>query len=78
MKFMYPQIDLKKTGEKIKALRIAKNLSVSDLQSHFGFDSPQAIYKWQWGESLPTVDNLIILALLFEVKIEDILVITTI
>ena len=78
MKFNYPQIDLKKTGENIKRLRKQKNLSVSDLQSYFGFDSPQAIYKWQWGESLPSIDNLIILALVFEVKIEDILVITTI
>lgn len=78
MQYKYPQIDLKKTGENIKRLRKLKNLSVSDLQSHFGFESPQAIYKWQWGESLPTVDNLVLLAMLFEVKIEDILVITNI
>ncbi|NMA05190.1 MAG: helix-turn-helix transcriptional regulator [Acholeplasmataceae bacterium] len=78
MHYKYPQIDLKKTGENIKRLRKLKNLSVSDLQSYFGFESPQAIYKWQWGESLPTVDNLVVLAMLFEVKIEDILVITNI
>lgn len=75
MNLTYPQIDLKKTGDNIKRLRKAKNLSVSDLQQHFGFESPQAIYKWQWGETLPTIDNLIILAMVFDVRIEDILVI---
>jgi hypothetical protein len=42
----------------------------------FGFNSPQAIYKWQNGAALPTVDNLIVLAALFNVLIDDILVTT--
>lgn len=57
MNFSYPVINLEKTGQKIKKLREAKNLSVRDLQEILGFESPQAIYKWQWGESLPTLDN---------------------
>ena len=40
-----------------------------------GFESPQAIYKWQWGQSLPTLDNLVVLAKVFECPIHDILVI---
>ncbi|HPX71935.1 MAG TPA: helix-turn-helix transcriptional regulator [Acholeplasmataceae bacterium] len=76
MNFSYPVINLEKTGQKIKKLREAKNLSVRDLQEILGFESPQAIYKWQWGESLPTLDNLVILAKIFECKIEDILVIS--
>ena len=51
-------------------------LSVHDLQMVFGFNSPQAIYKWQNGAALPTVDNLIVLAALFDVLIDDILVTT--
>ena len=42
----------------------------------FCFISPQAIYKWQNGTALPTVDNLIVLAALFDVLIDDILVTT--
>jgi len=42
----------------------------------FGFNSPQAIYKWQNGTALPTVDNLIVLAALLNVRIDDILVTT--
>ena len=48
--------------------------TVRDLQKTFGFSTPQAIYKWQRGTALPTVDNLIVLALVFGVTIEDILI----
>lgn len=55
-------------------LRKAAGLTVHDLQMVFGFNSPQAIYKWQNGAALPTVDNLIVLAALLHVRIDDILV----
>ncbi|MGI6781722.1 MAG: helix-turn-helix domain-containing protein [Acholeplasmataceae bacterium] len=76
MSFTYPVINLEKTGKNIKRLREEKNLTVRDLQEVLGFESPQAIYKWQWGESLPTIDNLVILAKIFGCQIHDILVIT--
>ncbi len=72
--FTYPTIDLKATGKNIVRLRKEKNFSVRDLQEYFGFESPQAIYKWQWGESLPTVDNLYALSILFNVSMNSILV----
>jgi len=49
-------------------------LTVKDLQDAFGFGTPQAIYKWQQGLALPTIDNLVVLAALLGVKIDDILV----
>lgn len=69
-----PTIDLRMTGHNITKLRKAAGLSVHDLQMAFGFNSPQAIYKWQNGAALPTVDNLIVLAALLHVRIDDILV----
>ena len=71
-----PTVDLAQTGANIANLRKAAGLSVHDLQMVFGFNSPQAIYKWQNGAALPTVDNLIVLAALFNVLIDDILVTT--
>ena len=71
-----PVIDLARTGANIVNLRKAVGLSVHDLQVVFGFNSPQAIYKWQNGTALPTVDNLIVLAALLHVRIDDILVTT--
>ena len=72
---MLPVIDLVKTGNTIKALMVKNNISVSKLQDILGFTSPQAIYKWFWGQSLPSVDNLVILSRILNVSIEDILVI---
>ncbi|MGL6199679.1 MAG: helix-turn-helix domain-containing protein [Lachnospiraceae bacterium] len=72
-----PTIDMVKTGQNIADLRKQKGLSVKDLQLIFGFETPQAIYKWQQGTALPTVDNLVILAAIFQVTIDDILVMTS-
>ena len=70
-----PTVDLAQTGANIVNLRKAAGLSVADIQMVFGFTSPPAIYKWQNGAALPTVDNLIVLAALFHVRIDDILVV---
>ncbi|MBO4360413.1 MAG: helix-turn-helix transcriptional regulator [Eubacteriaceae bacterium] len=70
-----PVIDMAATGINITRLRVCAGLSVRDLQDIFGFATPQAIYKWQRGIALPTVDNLVILAAVFGTAIDDILVV---
>ena len=70
----FPVINLKSTGSNIESCRREAGLSVRDLQDYFGFEYPQAIYKWQHGECLPTVDNLLALSRILEVKMEDLLV----
>lgn len=67
-------IDPVATGANIVRLRKERGLTVRDLQAYFGFEEPQAIYKWQRGQSLPTVDNLYALGALLEVSMDDILV----
>ena len=69
-----PVINMQKTGENIRSLRISAGLSVRDLQQIFGFSAPQAIYKWESGASLPTVDNPVILSSVLHVKVDRILV----
>lgn len=73
--FTIPTIDMVKTGQNIRNLRIQAGLSVKDLQDIFGFSTPQALYKWQHGTALPTIDNMVVLAAVFGVKVDDILVI---
>ena len=70
----FPVIDLRQTGTNIARLRQARGLSVRDLQRYFGFEEPVAIYKWQRGQSLPTVDNLFALSALLGVSMNEILV----
>ena len=70
-----PVINMVATGQNITRLRKQSGLSVANLQQIFGFTTPQAIYKWQRGTALPTVDNLVILAAVFNTNINNILVI---
>ena len=69
-----PSIDLTATGIRITQLRQQTGLTVQDLQNIFGFSTPQAIYKWQRGVSLPTVDNLVVLAAVFGTTVDAIIV----
>ena len=68
-------IDMEETGNNIIRLRERNGLTVKDIQNIFGFATPQATYKWQHGSALPTVDNLVVLAFLFQVPMDEILVI---
>jgi len=74
----FPVINMSATGANIQKLRKSSGYTVADLQNYFGFDAPQAIYKWQRGETLPSTDNLLALGYLFEVPIEKILIFQTI
>lgn len=67
-------IDVKATGLNIRKLRQQRGLTVKDVQAYFGFEMPQAVYHWEAGLNLPSVDNLYLLAGLLGVKIDDILV----
>ena len=69
-----PVIDMIGTGQNIARLRKQAGLTVRDLQDVFGFATPQAIYKWQQGVALPTIDNLVVLAAILQVRLDDILV----
>ena len=72
-----PVIDMIRTGQNIGRLRKQAGLSVRNLQDIFGFATPQAIYKWQQGAALPTIDNLVVLAAVLQVRVDDILVTDT-
>lgn len=58
---LIPCVDMKLTGQNITMLREQRGLSVRDLQNLLGFATPQSIYKWQRGETIPTIENLVAL-----------------
>lgn len=70
-----PTIDMAATGRNIMRLREAAGLTVKDLQDIFGFTTPQAIYKWQQGTAMPTIDNLVALSSVLGVPMDEIIVI---
>ena len=66
-------IDMKMTGKRIAALREERGISVRELQRMLGMGTPQAIYKWQRGETLPELENLAALARALGVSMDEIL-----
>ena len=73
-----PVIDVKATGNNIKNIIRSKDFKISDVQTRCGFNPPQAIFKWMCGDAVPTIDNLIILADMFDVTIDKIIIVTRI
>lgn len=71
-----PVIDARATGENINRMRKASGLSTAEMQDILGFTNRNAIYKWFRGVNLPTLDNLVILAALFDVNVSDIIVVS--
>lgn len=69
-----PKIDMDATGLNIRSRRIRNNYKVVDIQDIFDFNTPQAIYKWESGRSIPTIENLLTLSMIFGCRIEDLIV----
>ena len=72
-----PFVNTVATGKNIDMLRTRAGMSVREMQMVFGFATPQAIYKWIHGTAMPTIDNLVILAALLGVTMDEIVVVDT-
>ena len=70
---MIINIDMRETGQRITELRKEKLLSSMELAEEMHV-TPQAVYHWEYGRSMPSIDNLLHLARFFEVSMEEIIV----
>lgn len=70
-----PVVNMEATGRNIESLMRARGLSVRDLQEILEFQTTYAVYKWIYGKSLPTVDNLFRLAVIFDVPVDSIIIV---
>lgn len=69
------QINMEATGNNIARMRKQKGITIRQIQEEMGFNTPQAIYKWQNGTTLPSLENLVVLAEMFETTIAEIVVV---
>lgn len=69
-------IDMVATGANIKKIMKDKKMKVVDMQNIMGFNTPQAIYKWFRGDAMPSIDNMVIMASVLGIRIDDIIVTT--
>lgn len=65
------QIDMKRTGTKLKKLCKEKGITVKDIQTELCIGAFQSVYDWFSGKSLPSLDNFFYLSKLLKVKMED-------
>ena len=75
MEYSTLAIDTRQTGQRIAQVMQKKGVTVRQLQKVFGFEAPNAIYRWLRGSALPTVDHLVILAHTLNVRVDDLLAI---
>lgn len=73
-KIIKPVINVAATAANIKACRIRAGYSVREIQNIFNFNSTEAIYSWEKGKYLPTIDNMIVLAAVYGVTVDDIVI----
>ncbi len=59
-------------AEKLKNLRKNKGLSQGELAKNFGL-TRQVVSKWESGNGLPDIDNLVKIAKFFSVSVDDLL-----
>lgn len=72
--YLKPVLDLCATGERIKTLMKQRGISVKQMQIILGFPYCQTIYNWFQGKNMPTIDNLVVLARVLSVRMDEIVV----
>ncbi len=70
-----PTIDMEATGAKIGETIKTNGMTVKTVANAFGFASPYPVYKWINGKTMPALDNLVALAAMMKVKMDDLIVV---
>lgn len=71
---IYPNIDMQRTGIRLKELIQKRGYCVTDIQEYLHLSCPQPVYRWFKGSILPSVDHLLMLSELLGVHMEELLV----
>ena len=72
--FLRPVLDLEATGAKIKTIMKQRGITPRQLQTILDFPYVQTVYNWFSGKNMPTLDNLVVLAQVLGVTMDDIVV----
>ena len=72
--YLKPVLDLEATGTKIKTLMKHRGITPRQLQILLDFPYVQTIYNWFAAKNMPTIDNLVVLAQILGVTMDDIVV----
>ena len=75
-----PVINVEATSVNLKNIREKNKLTVAQLQKVFNMENPQSIYAWEDSKkkNLPRLDNLVVLAKLYNVSIDELIIVENI
>ncbi|SCZ79904.1 Helix-turn-helix domain-containing protein [Pseudobutyrivibrio xylanivorans] len=68
---LYPTIDKHETAKRLKKLMDDNGYSVKDIKEYLNLTCVQSVYHWLEEKSMPSVDNLYALSVLFNVTLDD-------
>lgn len=68
---MFPIINLNETGRNLRNIMKERNISVREVQTYLGLGSVQSVYHWLNGISMPSIDNLYALSVLFGLPMDE-------
>lgn len=68
------KISRTETGKRIRKLIVERGMTARDVQEAMNLDSPQAVYRWMYGDTLPSLENAVLLGQLLEIPLDAILV----
>jgi transcriptional regulator with XRE-family HTH domain len=70
----YPGINMERTGSWLRYVCRVKKISVKKLCEYMGLGSPQSIYAWFCGRTLPSLDNFYALAQVVSMPLDELIV----
>lgn len=70
---MIPVINMAKTARNLREKKREMRLTAEEIaeQAHV---TTQSVYRWTSGQAVPTIDNLVILAQMFDCLIDDLII----
>ena len=66
------EINKEATGLELYRLRVKSKLTTEDICDLMGLESPRAIYKWESGQTMPSLKHLMALCGYYHVTLESI------
>lgn len=75
MNYQKSILDKVKMSFKLRELIVTSPFTREELANMLELTSPRVIYDWECGKKLPNVENLYNLSLIFNLKMEDLLII---
>lgn len=70
----YSGINMEKTGNWLRCICKHKGFTVKNLCDSLGLGSPQSIYGWFCGRTLPSLDNFYVLSQILGVQLDELIV----